>query len=295
MHCQIMQPTLHRSTLWRRAKRRRSKTGQTAQAGRREKAVISLPWRKRIAALIDARRLSRGPIDYDDARWQGTAEQRRILQLLNRWLRSGLYAPGLVMVATADALRLGTRRRTNKPKPQRRNALGRFRRRDEKAPGVVAPSAKSCCPSQIFPVSRQMVSFWRRRKQEDFSPYLMLRGGIRGLVDRSRDWLSVPQTANGQATLILPPNGYHEAGMKFFNDVMKHILHASKPAAAAFQSALALGNPYCVEVSVDAKAAECGMKRDDLRKGAFDFCKTFGLPPSEYMAKPGVKRSTEAG
>jgi hypothetical protein len=189
MHCQIMQPTLHRSTLWRRAKQRRSKTGQTAQAGRREKAVISLSWRKRVAALIDARRLSRGPIDYDDARWQGTAEQRRILQILNRWLRSGLYAPGLVMVATADALRLGTRRRTEKPKPQRRNALGRFRRQDEKAPRVVAPSKRRCCPSQIFPISRQMVSFWSRQEHEPFSPYLMLRADIARLAsDESELW-----------------------------------------------------------------------------------------------------------
>jgi hypothetical protein len=187
MHCQIMQPALHRSTLWRRAKRPRSKSGETARPGRREKAVISLPWRKRIAALIDARRLSRGPIDYDDVRWQGTAEQRRILQILNRWLRSGLYAPGLVMVATADALRLGTRRRIEKPKPQRRNALGRFRRQDEKAPGIHAPSTKRCCPSKIFPVSRQMVSFWRRQEQVDFSHYLMFRAWVARLASNENE------------------------------------------------------------------------------------------------------------
>jgi hypothetical protein len=190
---------LHRSTIWRRKRR----AGQVKHAlGRRQKGRNRLKICRRIAQLVNARRLAGRPIEPKDVPSNSPAPWETAIVDIG-------YPEGLLMVCCADALKLGTRQKAPSKRSSQLESDKTLLRQEypglseeevrmfaEQQPEWLSAlrgsnpqsalqgtvSVRAQCPSRFFPVSRQMVSWWRRH--DEYDECLRFIGGL--TYDRQR-------------------------------------------------------------------------------------------------------------
>lgn len=81
---------------------------------------------------------------------------------------------------------------------------------------------------------------------------------------------------------------YREASKRLLpilDQFLIFVVEAANPVLAAWQAAYALGLPCSTEMTQDEKAAQLGVVRATMSKGAQKFRRAAGLPPS-LAAKP---------
>lgn len=69
------------------------------------------------------------------------------------------------------------------------------------------------------------------------------------------------------------------------------VLDAEDPEIAAWQVAFALESPHCLGMTMSQKAAELGIGKAAISKGATAFCRIVELPPSKYMLPESARDS----
>lgn len=70
-----------------------------------------------------------------------------------------------------------------------------------------------------------------------------------------------------------------------------HIIDADDPELAAWQVAFAMECPHCMGLTMTQKAAELGVGKAAISKGATAFCRIVELPPSKYMLSEDARDS----
>lgn len=70
-----------------------------------------------------------------------------------------------------------------------------------------------------------------------------------------------------------------------------YILDAEDSEAAAWSVAFALESPHCMGLTMTQKAAELGLGKAAISKGANAFCRIADIPPSKYMLSDSAKES----
>jgi hypothetical protein len=177
-----------RSTLYRR------RTGRSLpgvrKGGRHEKGADDalLPF---VAALIEERRRSVG-VDYAQVRIELSHRiKRKEVRSILRELRKWNHPPGCIAVACAKVLKLGSRTRRARLDDEEvieklreeypymgKSAISKHYFENPDAPWI-KEALRSCpaitpglvsqeCPSRIFPITRPMISYWRRSDPEKF-------------------------------------------------------------------------------------------------------------------------------
>ncbi len=226
-HCYICNMP-HRSTLYRRrtgtgrcalprAKRNcRQLGGRHEMAWAREEFLLVL-----VAALIADRRASIG-VDYEMVRQEICERRKRpeVRAIFER-IRGWSYPASLVAIACAEALRLGVRTRNEdgagiatRLKAEypalTKKEIAAFMRQPNAAwlqvaaGGSPKPLAFSStgneCPSRIFPISRRMVSYWRRH--DDYQLAVASIGSIahKGNTSSATPFMRPPSRSKRRST-----------------------------------------------------------------------------------------------